>query len=135
MILRRHLFGLIGFTLVTIAVIAVAQPPWWGGGGGGGRRQYSNELPSDRVGVPDWDVDEAFKSDVFTFVRVQYDSFGGGRRHGGGWRTDWPDSDLNFSYRLQQLTSLKVNPDPISLRLTDEKLFDYPSIYTSRGHE
>ena len=32
---------------------------------------------------------------------------------GGGWATDWPDSDLNFSFRLQQLTSLKVNPDPI----------------------
>ncbi len=43
--------------------------------------------------------------------------------------TDWPDSDLNFSFRLQQLTSLKVNPDPISLRLTDERLFDYPFIY------
>ena len=48
---------------------------------------------------------------------------------GGGWTTDWPDSDLNFSYRLQQLTSLKVNPTPISLRLTDEQLFDYPFLY------
>ena len=28
--------------------------------------------------------------------------------------TDWPDSDLNFSFRLQQLTALKVNPEPIS---------------------
>ncbi len=43
--------------------------------------------------------------------------------------TDWPDSDLNFSFRLQQLTSLKVNPDPISLQLTDPKLFDYPFLY------
>ena len=41
---------------------------------------------------------------------------GGGFRGGwgGGWATDWPDSDLNFSFRLQQLTSLKVNPDPIT---------------------
>ena len=41
----------------------------------------------------------------------------GGCGGGGGWRrpsgrTDFPDSDLNFSYRLQQLTSLKVNPEP-----------------------
>ena len=43
----------------------------------------------------------------------------GGGGWGGGWATDWPDSDLNFSFRLQQLTSLKVNPVPISLRLTD----------------
>ena len=74
-------------------------------------------------------MDERFKNDVFTFVRIEYDSFGaaaavaaagsGGGRGGGGygggrWATDWPDSDLNFSFRLQQLTSLKVNPDPIS---------------------
>jgi hypothetical protein len=103
-------------------------------------------MPDDRAGVPNWKVDEQFKHDVFTFVRVEYDSTwrGGGRRRGGfggyggyggygrgwgAWRTDWPDSDLNFSFRLQQLTSLKVNPDPISLRLTDERLFDYPFIY------
>ena len=96
-------------------------------------------LPADRAGIPNWKVDPKFKNDVFTFVRVQYDSGGGrggggygGRGRGGwggGWRTDWPDSDLNFSFRLQQLTSLKVNPDPISLRLTDPKLFDYPFLY------
>ena len=39
--------------------------------------------------------------------------FGGGYFGGGRWATDFPDSDLNFSFRLQQLTSLKVNPDPI----------------------
>ncbi|HEY8505416.1 MAG TPA: DUF4159 domain-containing protein, partial [Gemmataceae bacterium] len=79
-----------------------------------------------------WENEPRFKHDVFTFVRVEYDSWRGGRgwgRRGGGWRTDWPDSDLNFSFRLQQLTSLKVNPDPISLRLTDPRLFDYPFLY------
>ena len=41
--------------------------------------------------------------------------FGGGGGYGGGrWSIDFPDSDLNFSYRLQQLTSLKVNPKPDS---------------------
>jgi hypothetical protein len=43
--------------------------------------------------------------------------------------TDWPDSDLNFSFRLQQLTALKVNPEPITMRVTDERLFDYPFLY------
>ena len=68
--------------------------------------------------MPNWKVDERFKNDVFTFVRIEYDSFGGGGRRRGGyggygwenWLTDYPDSDLNFSYRLQQLTSIKVNP-------------------------
>jgi hypothetical protein len=36
---------------------------------------------------------------------------------------------MNFSFRLQQLTSLKVNPDPIHLRLTDERVYDYPFLY------
>ena len=30
---------------------------------------------------------------------------------GGPWWTDAPDSDLNLSYRLQQMTALKVNPE------------------------
>jgi hypothetical protein len=106
------------------------------------RRSPPGMIPEDRAGVPDWAVDERFKNDVFTFVRVEYDSYGGrGGRRGGGWggygygygggrwATDFPDSDLNFSFRLQQLTSLRVNPDPITLRLTDERLFDYPFLY------
>ena len=28
-----------------------------------------------------------------------------------GWVVDYPDADLNFSHRLQQLTSMKVDPD------------------------
>jgi hypothetical protein len=104
-----------------------------GFGGYGGGRRMPGVMPADRAGVPDWEIDENFPRDVFTFVRVEYDSGGGygyGRRGGWGqWATDWPDSDLNFSYRLQQLTSLKVNPEPITLRLTDEALFDHPFLY------
>jgi len=69
--------------------------------------------------------------DVFTFVRVIYESqsdrFGRGGWH--KWRTDYPDSDLNFSYRLQELTSLEVDPDGRTLELTDPALFDYPFLY------
>jgi len=100
-------------------------------------RSMPGVIPEDRAGVPDWKVDERFKNDVFTFVRIEYDdgAYGGGRFGGWGgygwsrWSTDFPDSDLNFSYRLQQLTSLKVNPTPITMRLTDERLCDYPFIY------
>jgi hypothetical protein len=93
-------------------------------------RQFPGRLPNDRAGVATWENEPRFKHDVFTFVRVQYDSAPRGRgRSGGVWFTDWPDSDLNFSFRLQQLTSLRVNPEPIWLRLTDKRLFDYPFIY------
>jgi len=93
-----------------------AQRGWYG----------QNQTTQDRNGVPEWEIDQRFPGDLFTFVRIRYDSYG---RYGGGWATDYRDSDLNFSLRLQQLTSLKVNPEPIVLDLTDERLFDYPFIY------
>ena len=74
------------------------------------------------------DVPKEFSDDVFTFVRIRYSSGGYGRR-GSSWRTDYPDSDLNFSYRLQQLTSMQVDPKGKVIELTDEELFDYPFIY------
>ncbi len=111
-------------------VVTVGMAQWERRGQYGGRA-------SGRAGVPEWQNDPEFQEDVFTFVRIQYTSFGGrgyGRyggygRGGGGWRTDWPASDLNFSFRLQQLTSMKVNPEAKYLSLTDPELFDYPFIY------
>ncbi len=129
---RRLILFVLPLALLVASGVAIAQR--FGGRYGGGGIP---SLPDDRAGVPDWKNDSRFKSDVFTFVRVKYTSVWGGggggfgRRGGGGggWATDFPDSDLNFSYRLQQLTSLKVEPNPIILELTDEKLFDYPFIY------
>ena len=101
----------------------------------------------DRGSVPNWEVDKEFAHDVFTFVRIRYSSgygdyggYGGGYGRGrgrgrgfygrgGGWATDYPDSDLNFSYRLHQLTSLEVNPDGLVLELTEPELVNYPFIY------
>jgi hypothetical protein len=70
---------------------------------------------------PTWTVDPPFQKDVFTFARIRYS--------GSRWAVDYPDSDLNFSYRLQQMTSLKVNPRGVVLNLTDKDLFRYPWIY------
>ena len=47
------------------------------------------------------------------------------------WNNDYPDADYNFSYRLQQLTSLNVTRIPKYCRLTDPELVDYPFIYFS----
>jgi len=142
---RRRLFFLaLACLLATAAGVSLAQPF---GPGRRGPRGPRGTAPEDRAGVPNWKVDERFPKDVFTFVRIEYESsWGGGygRRGGGGrggfgggyggyrwerWATDYPDSDYNFSFRLQQLTSLKVNPDPIHMPLTDPRLFDYPFIY------
>lgn len=119
MLRHRRPYYLVLFVIVVMAGVTVAQR---------GRRRSWDSTSYDRNGVEDWAIDNEFEHDVFTFVRVKYDSNGRGG-WGGGWRTDFPDSDLNFSLRLQQLTSLKVNPNPIVLELTDERLFDYPFLY------
>lgn len=99
--------------------------------GGYGENEYETgrfTSPRDRGGVPTWETDPEFKHDVFTFVRVAYGSWRDRGRY-AKWRTDYPDSDLNFSYRLAELTSMKVDPDGKIVRLTDPELFDYPFVY------
>ncbi|WP_417746404.1 DUF4159 domain-containing protein [Rosistilla oblonga] len=107
--------------LLAIAVTSLAMAQRW-------RRDRNRDWQSaGRGDVPDWETNADFPNDMFTFVRIKYQSAGWGR--GGGWDTDYRDSDLNFSLRLHQLTSLNVNPEPIVLELTDPRLFDYPWIY------
>jgi hypothetical protein len=123
---RKGIVMAVGTLLLVAAGGALAQYGW-----------RDDEPTDDRRGVPDWDNAEDFKHDVFTFVRIQYDDnygdWGGRRGRGwrrwGKWQTDWPDCELNFTYRLQQLTSMKVSPDSLIMRLTDPKLQDYPFIY------
>lgn len=104
-------------------------------GGGFGRGYYSNnygastarEIPQHGGETPTWTNTPGFERDVFTFVRIKRSS--GGRYGGGPWDTDAPDSDLNLSYRLQEMTALRVDPDGRFLWLTDRELTDYPFIY------
>ena len=108
----------------------------FGRGGGGGEwseggwisddAQTAREVPSHSTGTPNWTNAPGFEKDVFTFVRVRRERKPG---TGGNWATDTPDSDLNLSYRLQQMTSIKVDPNGRYLRLTDPDLSDYPFIY------
>jgi hypothetical protein len=120
----------------------------WGEGGGDSGIVYTEgrvpvnvdtvrtarETLSGSTGTPDWTNTPGFEKDVFTFVRVIYrrgstSSGISATASGRGWITDYPDSDLNLSYRVQQVTSIKVDPDARVLRLTDPALFDYPWIY------
>ncbi|MEQ1858807.1 MAG: DUF4159 domain-containing protein [Chthoniobacteraceae bacterium] len=81
--------------------------------------------------TPVWTNPPGFEKDVFTFVRIIYGN--GGRRFGrfGGrrWTTDYPDADLNLAWRLQQMTSMKVDPNGRCMEITDPELFRYPFIY------
>jgi hypothetical protein len=78
-------------------------------------------------------------ADAFTFVRIKYDSTGGfgesWYRYEGRdwqrWETDYPRAEKNLILRLNELTSMRVNPEPIVLRLTDKELLDHPFIFMS----
>ncbi len=76
-----------------------------------------------------WNLEPGFEKDVFTFVRIQFDSYGGMAGRGQGWINDYPDCDWNFSTRLQELTTFRVDPMGRVLRLTDSDLFQYPFIF------
>ena len=92
----------------------------------------ARETASHSTGTPEWTNPPGFQGDVFTFVRVifQSDSASGpGFSRRLGWWVDYPDADLNLSYRLQQLTTMRTDPDCRVLKLTDPALFRYPILY------
>ncbi|MFN0066257.1 MAG: DUF4159 domain-containing protein [Limisphaerales bacterium] len=119
---------LLALLLAATAVLAQRRRGWWGEGGAGDATRTAREVGSHSTGTPVWTNPPAFTKDVFTFARVRYTRGGFGRGR-GGWDTDLPDSDLNLSYRLQQMTSAKVDPDGRILNLTDPDLVNYPFIY------
>jgi hypothetical protein len=71
----------------------------------------------------------AMIQDVFTFARIIFKS--PGLPAVMGWINDYPDSDLNLSFRLQQLSSLRVDPDGRVVKLRDPSLFDFPLIFAA----
>lgn len=117
--------------LLAASSLVLAQRRWRGGRHGEGLApegvRTAREVESHSTGTPAWTNPRGFENDAFTFVRIQYDHGGGG--WGAGWQTDLPDSDLNLSYRLQQITSMRVDPDGRILRLTDPALAGFPFLY------
>lgn len=98
------------------------------------RVRTAREVVSHSTGTPEWSNPRGFEKDVFTFARVIFKStvgYGQGHNYGRnlGWWVDFPDADLNFSYRLQQITSTKVDPNGRVLKLTDPELSNYPLLY------
>jgi hypothetical protein len=87
-------------------------------------REFRGRDPSE---FPQWKVSRELPNDCFTFARLRYGSHGSYRR--GKWLTDYPDSDVNFSFRLQQMTSLQVNPKGAIVDIDPEQLRHYPFVY------
>lgn len=87
------------------------------------------EATPERGNIPEWELAPKFKRDCFTFVRIKYRSTRD--RSSYAWWTDYPDADLNLSWRLHQLTALKVDPNGKVIELLDENLFSYPFAFMS----
>ncbi len=126
--------------LLPVAACGIAAAGLWAQsrGFGGGQiyvppgTRTAREIGSRSVGTPEWENPRGYTADVFTFARLRYDAAPrppGGRR--GGWTTDLPDADLNLSYRLQQLTSLRVDPDARLIAATDPELPNYPFLFAA----
>ena len=117
------------------AAVALAQR-WrgrWGGGEGWSPEfetcRTAREVPWHSTAPPNWTNALGFDKDVFTFARIRREEEHNSSQRAGTWWTDFPDSDLNLSFRLQQMTSMKVDPNGRVLDLTDPDLFNYPWIY------
>jgi hypothetical protein len=95
--------------------------------------KITRELGGHSADTPVWTNALGFEKDLFTFARVRYTRLtrrqNGVWWNGGYWYSDSPDSDLNLSYRIQQMTSLKADPNGRVIDLTDKELADYPWIY------
>jgi len=101
-------------------------------GGGRFRRGYGFGNPELMKEQEEMEkaLDPAFKEDVFTFARLKFGTdddyrFGGGRR----WDDDTPDADLTLTYRMYQVTSLKVRPGLNFIDITTQELAKYPFVY------
>src|SRR5688572_24312860 len=97
----------------------------------------ARETISHSMETPTWTNSVGFEHDVFTFARVIFQSDPDpSRRTFGrqlGWWVDYPDADLNLSWRLQELTSIRTDPDCRVLKLTDPDLNDYPLLYAEHA--
>lgn len=122
-----------------LAAVAFAQMRGGGSYRGGGEifvpesTRTAREVDSRSTGTPVWTNAPGFETDAFTFTRVRYDK-DPNRYHRpgvGGFTTDFPDSDLNLSFRLQQMMSLRVDPDGRLLRITDPDVANYPFLFLS----
>jgi hypothetical protein len=96
----------------------------------------ARETVSHSTDTPVWTNPTGFEKDVFTFARIKFYSEPTVMRYQGyggrlSWWVDYPDADLNLSFRLQQLTTIRTDPDGRVLFLTDSDLTDFPFIYMS----
>lgn len=120
-----------GFVFSVVTACALTGARAWGDGVPPRNPKTAREALRDPGEIEQWVNSKGFEKDVFTFARLRYEVGGAyGRYNPHRWATDYPDADLNLSYRLQQMTSMKVDPNTRVLRITDPDLWRFPFVYT-----
>jgi hypothetical protein len=119
---RSSIAGLLPFLLVLVAFGSLMAQEFRGG-------RQRGAPAFTRGDVPEWELDPRFEEDCFTFVRIKYRS----TRDVSSWAwwTDYPDADLNLSWRLHQLTAMKVAPMPKQFEIMEDELLRYPFAFMS----
>ena len=120
---RRLLrWGLAVGTLLCIAIAGLAQ------------RGRSRAQVDDEATAPVRDAEFHFLRVEYTDLPQYHRGWGYSSRDGTGngwWLVDWPDADNHFTMGISRLTRIDAG-DPRHLRLTDDRIFDYPWIYATQ---
>jgi hypothetical protein len=119
--------------LLVAVVFLSAQGQFFGGG-----RYYRSHEINDAELIREQEemqksLDPRFSEDVFTFARLKFGAAERSFRFGGGrlWDDDSPEADLSLTYRLYEVTSLKVRPGLNYVDITTKDLPNYPFVYVA----
>lgn len=120
--------------LLVAAIFLSAEAQFFGGG----RYRRTYEITDPELLREQDEMQKSlvpgFTEDVFTFARLKFGAESG-YRYGGGriWDDDSPEADLSLTYRLHQVTSLKVRPGLNYIDITTKDLANYPFVYAAAG--
>jgi len=123
---RAHPKSALDLLVFVLAILLISPEGAAQEFGGGSQRRRGTEYYRN---TPEWELDPKFENDCFTFVRIMYRSTA--NRSSSAWWTDYPDADNNLSWRLHQLTAMKVAPIPKKFEIMDDELLKYPFAFMS----
>lgn len=118
--------------LLMIVVLLSARAQYFRGGGYRGSPEIRDPEIIKEQDAMEKALAPGFKDDVFTFARLRF-GYNPGYRFGGGrtWDDDTPEADLSLTYRLYEVTCLKVCPGLHYIDITTKDLADYPFVYAA----
>jgi hypothetical protein len=78
-------------------------------------------------------MDNSVPEAEFHMARLIYSPAIGARGwRGGMWAIDYPDAEYHFLPGVRRLTRINTANDSIHLRLTDDRIFDYPWLFAQQ---